>query len=119
MLASLTRALIGFAAAPLILAGGALADPGNGNGVGTTVVEGVVVSVDNTTVTVHVLHGNARGKDLAGQDVTFTLPEGDVAPGDGVHLSAEIADGATEPYAARKLVKQTGWWPPAGESGAA
>jgi hypothetical protein len=109
MLASLTRALVASAAAALILAGGALADPVNGNGDGSTVVEGVVVSVDTSTVTVHVLHGNARGQQLVGQDVTFAIPAGDnAAVGDGVHIQAAIADGAAQPYAANQLVDQTG-----------
>jgi hypothetical protein len=76
------------------------------------VFKGSVVSVDGTTVTVHVDKANHWGRSFKGQDVAFDVSKLKKAPvvvaGDAVLVQAKIANDATPPLTARKLNKLSG-----------
>jgi hypothetical protein len=73
------------------------------------VFKGSVVSVDGTTVTVHVDKANHWGRKYKGTDVAFDVSGLKHAPvvaaGDAVLVQARITSDATPPFAARKLNK--------------
>jgi hypothetical protein len=75
------------------------------------VFTGTVVSVDGTTVTVHVDKANHWGRAYKGTDVAFDVSGVKHAPvvvaGDAVQVQAKIASDAVPPFAARKLHKRS------------
>jgi hypothetical protein len=73
------------------------------------VFKGAVVSVDGTTVTVHVDKANKWGRSYKGTDVAFDVSKlkkaTTVVAGDAVLVQAKIAKDAVPPLVARKLNK--------------
>jgi hypothetical protein len=73
------------------------------------VFKGAVLTVDGTTVTVHVDKANKWGRAYKGTDVAFDVSKlkkaTTVVGGDAVLVQARIAKDAVPPFVARKLNK--------------